>query len=392
MDFDDIIAYENESTRLDFKAIQYDKSKHKDFIKDVMSMANANIKGERYIIIGVNHKSNGDRDIIPIEKENFIDAAIYQQLIRENIEPDIALDYYPYNYNGKLLGIYKIYDCNDGPYMMRKKYKNLKKGDCYIRKGTHQTPMQRKDIDQIIHEKISNKKFSGDIKIGFIDTDYKNKIELAGIEKIELPSQKAAKKINRIIKKKKSEVNETNEYKNIIGNLNKLANPFSPTPYEERTLEQLENNLDNIKEDYLEDDLYKLFTNSHKINFEILNEGNTYIEDASFKVKIPSLEEIFVFSKYHEEPKNKYFFVYNINEPLSFGKMKYPSVKKQNNSILIHENIGDIKHHIPKNVFKIPLRIWLSDDLKEETLELVCELFGKNLIEPLKEKLKIKII
>ena len=87
MKYDDIIDFENESTRLDFKAIQYDGKNHEALLKDVMSMANADVEGEKLIVVGVNHKANGERDIVGIEKEKFIDSLNYQQLIRKNIEP-----------------------------------------------------------------------------------------------------------------------------------------------------------------------------------------------------------------------------------------------------------------------------------------------------------------
>ena len=154
INFDDLIKYENENTSLDFKAIQYKKGQHEDLIKDIMSMANADVENDRYIIIGVSHKSSGDREILNIKKGDFIDSAIYQQIIRENIEPDIKLDYSPYKYKSKLLGIFKISGCSDKPYTMKKDFGKLKKGDSFIRKGTHEPRMTRRDLDIIIEKKI----------------------------------------------------------------------------------------------------------------------------------------------------------------------------------------------------------------------------------------------
>ena len=91
---DDLINYEKEFTGLDFKRIQYDKKKHEDLIKDIMSMANADIEGDRYIIIGVDYKDSNDREIIEINKDEFVNSATYQQLIRDNIEPQIIFDYF----------------------------------------------------------------------------------------------------------------------------------------------------------------------------------------------------------------------------------------------------------------------------------------------------------
>ena len=48
----DLILYENENTNLDFKKVEYRKENYEEFLKDIISFANANSKGIKYIIIG----------------------------------------------------------------------------------------------------------------------------------------------------------------------------------------------------------------------------------------------------------------------------------------------------------------------------------------------------
>src|SRR5699024_2598649 len=99
-DFDDLIAFENEHTYLDFNAIQYTGDKHEYLLKDLIAIANAAGNQDRHIILGVNYKNNRERDIVAIEDEDFIDSAQYQQLAYENIEPKIHFDYFAYNFEG----------------------------------------------------------------------------------------------------------------------------------------------------------------------------------------------------------------------------------------------------------------------------------------------------
>lgn len=120
---------------IDFKLTQYFKPNYHDLIKDVMAMANANVDGDKLIILGVKLHPSGERDFHGIEKYDFIDAATYQQIIRENVEPEIHIEYLPIEFDGKLVGIIQIHDCSDSPYMMRKDYTPLQRGDSYIRKG-----------------------------------------------------------------------------------------------------------------------------------------------------------------------------------------------------------------------------------------------------------------
>jgi len=161
---DDIIKTEKEYTGLDFKRVQYSKEihgekTHEDLIKDIMSMANADIEGDRYIVIGVIYKNSNDRELKGINKDEFIDSAAYQELIRENIEPQIIFDYFKHEVDGIYFGIFKITQCDDQPYMMKKDFRNLRKGECLIRKGDSQSRLIRADFDRIIDKIITKKKF-----------------------------------------------------------------------------------------------------------------------------------------------------------------------------------------------------------------------------------------
>jgi predicted HTH transcriptional regulator len=66
-----------------------------------MALANSNSKQTKYIIIGIKEKPNGQKEIIGIPREEFKDSAEYQQLIFANIEPDLHIDYIPFEYNKK---------------------------------------------------------------------------------------------------------------------------------------------------------------------------------------------------------------------------------------------------------------------------------------------------
>jgi hypothetical protein len=47
----DIIRFEREHTALDFKQAQYVRAQHEALLKDFMAMANADVDGERHILI-----------------------------------------------------------------------------------------------------------------------------------------------------------------------------------------------------------------------------------------------------------------------------------------------------------------------------------------------------
>ncbi len=168
MRFEELIelGYENES--LDFKATQY---KNKEaLIKDVMSFANSSSVGEKHILLGVKEKADGSKEIIGIVSSEFQDSAEIQQLIHNNIEPEVNIEYMPFYYSEKLLGAIVIRDAQDKPYMMKKKYGKMDRGLCYVRKGSTQHIATRVDYDKFYK---SRSQFKFDILDPFLYTNDK---------------------------------------------------------------------------------------------------------------------------------------------------------------------------------------------------------------------------
>jgi predicted translin family RNA/ssDNA-binding protein len=117
--------------------------------------------------------------------------------------------------------------------------------------------MIREDFDRIIDKRISCNKFNGKVKIFFSNYAQDQEITLSTAREIVLPSQKAANEIRKMIDAKKN-----------------LAN-------EQRSIEELEKKLKEIEEIYHDEDYYEFFElRSHKLNITIINEGDSYIEDA----------------------------------------------------------------------------------------------------------------
>src|SRR5690554_2160822 len=159
----DLILYENENTRLDFKRDEYKKEDFVPLLKDVLSMANAFSSQDKFIIIGLKPISPDERGLKGIDGE-LTDAATFQQLVHENIEPEIAIDYFPFPLENIKLGVIKISNCNNPPYLMKKDYGNGKrklfKGEGFVRKGTHQTRLTRSDFDRHFKNRLDDNYFN----------------------------------------------------------------------------------------------------------------------------------------------------------------------------------------------------------------------------------------
>jgi hypothetical protein len=132
---------------LDFKENSYSPKNKFELIKDIMAMANSKHDGDKYIITGIKEKAFEENKIAGIDINEHIDSAHYHDLILKNIEPDIHFDYFHLQYKDKWLGIFKIYNNANRPYMLKKKYGGYREGYCVIRKGSHTCTAVRSDYD-----------------------------------------------------------------------------------------------------------------------------------------------------------------------------------------------------------------------------------------------------
>lgn len=391
---DDLIAYENEHSALDFKAVQYTKDKHEALLKDVLAMANAQVEGDRRIIIGVSLKPDGSRDIVPIRRQDVVDSAIYQQLVRENIEPSLDLTYEPYEYKGQLVAVLTLSACTDQPFMMRKGFGALTQGLCYVRRGSHQFPATRLEMDRMYAERQKTNRFSGMVSIGFANTEYAKEIVLKLSGRFELPSKRAAAKISRILEQKKMERQQAEQrgdpfrlgYYEGIG-----LDVFGSSPYEKRSISTLEDNLRYVKRTYEKADVYEIFEKrSHKVNILILNKGIEYLEDASVLLEVRKDEAYMIADSIVPKPDcGGIMSLCSAPEPIV--SMHYPTVETHDNIIRITQHIGNIRHGIPTLAFKEDLRMIVLAPPQENQIKLKVSIFGKNLATPLVETLVIRI-
>lgn len=393
-EIEELILYENENTRLDFKRDEYRKENYASFLKDVLSMSNAITNEDRYIFIGLKPVSSDDRGLIGI-KNSLTDAATFQQLVFENIEPEIKIDYFPFEHNELLIGVLKIMDCNNPPYLMKKDYGNGKnklfRGDGFIRKGTHQTRLVRKDYDKFTKQKIDDKYFTEDVEFSLVTTDGINKIKVQSFEDIERPSQIKKERIKEVLKVKKEQ--ELKHKKlgisgfdpNILGAIPVMFG--GSNSYENRDISTLENNLKNVEETYFEHDCYELFEKlAKKYNISIFNKGHNYIEDASIQITIPKLDGLIIADQIYRNPEND-----SINQGVEMSFLHYPNVTEQDNYYsIIEDSIGNIKHQKKQDAFDTEISILASSDLKGKTITIVFELFAKNIKTSIKKELTIE--
>ncbi|MCT1539728.1 MULTISPECIES: ATP-binding protein [Lysinibacillus] len=383
MELEWLIKNETENTTLDFKREQYLKPKYSDLIKDVISMANTPIGKKKYIVIGIKETSSGCKECFPINEKEFVDKATYQQIIRENIEPYIEIDYYSFNLDGNLLGIIEIDNCDNPPYMLKKNFGDkLKKGDMFIRKGSQQDKITRSDLDEILAFKQKSL-FNNKVSMG-LSKDMAEKLNTVIEKDYELPSSKAKREIEGILERRKYGL--VVEW-DIGFDINDALLSSNKKPLSKRTTEELEQMLTDIESYYQEEDMYYISESlSIKLNVFIKNNSEKYIEDANIILKLPKYEgNLMVFEEIPEEP-NSIFNKFN-----SFYNHNYPIVEENETHFIVEWNYGDLPHKKTVQFFDEDIRVFINGNLIGESVLVNCELYGKNLPSPIQTKLELQI-
>lgn len=163
-----------EGDTVDFKREYYHDAKKSDFIKDIISFANASPLEDKYIIFGVDDDT---RDITDISKDQFPDISDINQLIRTYCDPFIEIEVEWVDIDTKKVVVIIIKRQNmKKPYVVAKDYAYkgktyLHAGDIYIRKSANNFRALRSDIEEIYNTRlfIDILPCNNTIKIGVVE-------------------------------------------------------------------------------------------------------------------------------------------------------------------------------------------------------------------------------
>lgn len=386
------IKYDKESTSLDFKKKQYTKEKYDNFIKDVMSMANAPGNESRYIVIGVKEHLDGKKDFHSVD--NNIDIATYEQLIRNNIEPTINIEYTPLKFDSFNLGVFEIKNCIDPPYIMKKDRQTIKKGDCFIRRGTQQEKMTRRDLDEMLEMK-SKYQFINKISFGF-EESFLNKTDISAKRTLSWPSERKKKdledQLNELVHKENLEESQgknTLHTNNLFDGLSVGLNGVFPKRKE--TKEALKKQIDNVKNIYYDYDIYYLEeTVSHKINFFIYNNSKTPLDKVEVILNFPTTVGRIADDLPSEPLSNTDLLAHTIRTPVPFNG--YPYVEKVNSTYIVTEDIEILRHKQIQPLFTEDLRIFVPEINIGKSFTVNYEIHAVNLPDPVYGELIINVI
>jgi len=356
----------------------------RQFLRDVIAMANAAVEGPRYIIIGTDLDKKGVKRLKSVTRADFSGNPSYRELISDFVEPAIRLTYQAVTVDGKRLGVFEIGDCQDHPYMMRVDHcEKLRRGDAYIRVDDMPVKMGRRQLQEMFERKFHDSVSANRIEIGFPGEIIHKNLKIPTIDLADMPSASARDKLKQLL-----DLQANLEDGGANSGVIRLAHTRlfgSDKPYEAWTPTRLMDEMAKIETKYQTDDQHFLFeANAQKLQLVVYNQSDEPVQDASLSIVFPTHE---AFHIANQLPKVRQNGKYVDRRPDEIAG--YPAVSLKDDSIHVSYALGEIPTYAPMTVFDIPLRICIGSDLKGRRLGIQYSLFGRNLRSPAKGKLRL---
>ena len=371
-------------TGVQLRSSAYGKNDIRQFLRDVVAMANASVDGPRYIIVGAEIDNKGNKRLTSVSREDFSGKPSYQGLVTDYIEPPIRLKYQPTSVDGKRVGVFEISDCQDRPYMMRVDYsEKLRRGDAYIRVDNAAIKMGRKLLQNMFEKKFRDSVSADRVEIGFPGEIIHKDFKIKTIDLSQLPSAIASAKLKQLLDIQNS-VKDSGST-TVMARLTHARLFGSDSPYENRSADELMAEMAEIEQKHRQDDEHFLYeTNAKEVQLVVYNQGDEPIQDASLSIVLPNHNSFYVANRLPKLRRNGEYV-----DRARGDSSEYPIVNLKDDAIHITNTLGEIPTYAPVNAFEVPLRICVGSDLKGRRLGLRYSLFGSNLRRPAKGKLRL---
>jgi hypothetical protein len=367
-----------------FRKEKYGNEEIRDFLRDVLALANASVEGPRHIVVGAEIDAKGHKHMYPIDAEDFTGKPSYQSLANEYIEPPLRINYKPATVEGTRVGVFEIGDAQDRPYMMRIDYsETLRRGDAFVRNNETAMKMGRRQLSDLFAMKFRDSVSSDDLEIGFAGEIIHKDLTLSCCDLSPLPSAEASDKLNQLI-----EIQRNSRHADSTQAMARLthARLFGANdPYVQRSTEDLAQEIKDLRNKYRDPDNHFLFEkNAQQLQMVVYNQGDEPIVDASLSLIMPNHKAFFIADGLPKIPGRKGYSSRTPDEITS-----YPSVTLKDNAVKVTSNVGDIPVGEPLEIFESPLLLCIGNELAGKRYGIRYALHAQNLRKPAKGQLKL---
>lgn len=367
-----------------FRSRAYGPVGIRDFLRDVLALANASVEGNRYVIVGVDADGRGGKEKHGVPDEDFSGRPPYQAIANEYIEPPIRLRYTPVSLDGTRVGVFEIGDCQDRPYMMRADFdERLRRGDAYKRVNDAAVKMGRRQLMELFERKFRDSVSAADIEVGFPGEIIHKGITIATCDLSHMPSALASQKLEEMLRIRN--MSRRSGSTTMVARLTHARLYGTEDPYEHRSNQEILTELSEIRNKYRHQDASFLFQERpQELQLVAYNQGEDALVEASLTLALPKHDSFFVADTLPRRLVNGRFVERTPDEIA-----QYPAVTLKDNAVQVSCSIGDVPAGELVEVFQMPLRTCIGADLSGRRFGIRFALHAQNLRAPAQGRLKL---
>ena len=360
----DIVRRGREGPALMFRASAYDLQNPDDFLADISALANADIVGQRALIVGVSPGEPGQRSVRGLRRASVPKASTVWALIEKFIEPALSVQVLAPGDGDKTLLVILLDGCDNPPYVMKRSCGVLLKGAGFIRRENQNDPLGREESDRLRARAAARQQGGrptvaadsegGKAPLALRFPDGQRKLRLAAAAVDCLPSYMATEKLNSAIKARK-EVQAMSGLDTGIVRLMHVRAFGQEQPFAKKSIEELEDDLRVVKETFaVEDEFYLLEKTSERLNFKLCNLSDRSLKDVHLRLRvqrIPGFEIVPCIYTTDIDQETRRRVLRDTENP------DYPTVQDADFAYEISKALGDVERHSEELVFGEALRV-----------------------------------
>lgn len=380
----DLVQFETANSGLAFRKTPYGKPDREALLIDLLALANARVDGPRLLVLGVRDEVGGKRGLKGINPKTLPRLfESYRRIAARYIEPSLRISLRTLMLQDRTIAVLVLRDCDEQPYVLKKDVSDrLRKGDGWIRRGSHHTRLGRADMKGMFSTQTVIDAAVCELQVMFDGSAPASTIELPVLPLTSRPSDQARARINGLLEAKKAAHNRLGRTDTWVDRLAFARAHGADQPYETQSpLSLLEQLGKTEQENAAADRYYEYELRAHKLNLAIVNVGDGPLSNAIIKVDLPASEGVAVADRVYS-PVGA--------EPDESG-LGYPTVSVDEAGAHVVAEVDRVAPGAKIRVFASPMRLLLREPAANTTQKLRYTLSGDELAEPVTGSLTIRV-
>jgi hypothetical protein len=344
-----------------------------ELIADVVSLANSAFVGKRYIVFGVESIPGSTERRVPGLSEA-PNTAMWQQLVREYIEPEVRIEYRTEILADRKVGVLIVLPCVQQPYTMKRALGSLDRGAAFIRRGTTRERLVREDLELMYARRYDYATRFAGLRVGFSAEEPAESLALQCQKDSALPSYAQTSKLRELLEARSYVEQSGSSDDSGIVRIVHMRVFGADVPYESKSVARLRQELQEIEAAFRDQDRHARYErDAARVNLTVANESAEPLDEAALVVHFPVA---------------KGFEVIPGAEPAATGRLEGRS---ESAAMSVARSLGRIEQGTHVVAFAEPLRVVLTSECRHRVLPVRYELRAANLPMPMQGKLRFEV-